>query len=61
METEKNVVLEGCDDHPTGCYIRFSNKKVHHSEEKEVVYDFTKKGELVGIELLSQVYGEKIK
>lgn len=57
----KLAVLEGCDDHPEGCYIRFKyHQRIKESDVHEVVYDYNFDGELVGIELLPQVYGANL-
>lgn len=45
------AVVESCPDHPHGCYLRISNKKISHSEQRnDVVIDYDKNGEIAGIE-----------
>ncbi len=49
--TEMTLLLEGCQSHPNGCYIRFRNSKIEHSEPRhDVVIDYDKDGNIVGIE-----------
>lgn len=48
---EATVLLEGCKDHPNGCYIRFRSSKITSSEPRsDVVIDYDKDGKIVGIE-----------
>ena len=42
----------GCEDHPKGCYFKLKEGKSEHSEETEVVIDYNKKGEILGIEFV---------
>jgi hypothetical protein len=47
----KDLVLTGCKDHKKGCYIKFSDKKVFISEERnDVVVDKDENGKIVGVE-----------
>ena len=49
--TEMTLLLEGCQSHPNGCYIRFRNSKIEHSEPRhDIVIDYDKDGKIVGIE-----------
>ena len=51
----KDLVLEGCTTHPTGCYIRF--RELKHDEKvkktvtrKDVAVDIDVEGNIIGIE-----------
>ena len=48
-----NATLISCDDkgHKKGCYIKLKDDAIECSEEKQVVLDLNKKGEIVGIDL----------
>ena len=45
--------LETCGDkyHKKGCYIKLRHEIVTNSKERNVLLDYNKKGELVGINL----------
>ena len=52
MRRIKKAVVEGCDDHPKGCYIRLSYAAIKNSEERtDCVVDYDEHGNVVGIEL----------
>ena len=47
------VIIEGCDNHPNGCYIRFKSKpaKLMTSETRDdCVLDYDNDMNLIGIE-----------
>jgi hypothetical protein len=45
--------LETCGDkyHKKGCYIKLRKEMVTNSEERNVLLDYNKKGEIIGIDL----------
>lgn len=52
----KDLILEACDDHKNGCYIRFKelkkDEKVLHTKwgREDVLIDYDKNNEIIGIE-----------
>ena len=45
------TIIESCEDHPNGCYIRFLKDKAFKSIPREdCVIDYNEKGEIIGIE-----------
>lgn len=51
MKKSIKILIEKCPDHPKGCYIRFTNRKIKNSEErKDVIIDYDEDGKIVGIE-----------
>jgi hypothetical protein len=51
-----NAYLTSCGDkeHKKGCYIKLKNGKVEHSEEMNVLFDYNKKFELIGVDLITK-------
>ena len=48
-ETGKNY--KNIHTHLNGCYIRFSNKKVKHTKERnDCIVDYDENGKIIGIE-----------
>ena len=50
-----NACLTSCGDkaHKNGCYLKFKQDKVENSEEREVIVDYNKKGEILGIDFIT--------
>lgn len=64
-----DLILEACEDHPSGCYIRFrpltDGEKVHHTKSRgddgDVVVDYDIKENIIGIEFYYGLGNEGLK
>ena len=62
-----DLILETCgqSSHTGGCYIRFSNNKIHHSksrgDDNDVIVDYDINGNIVGIEFYNGLHKYKKK
>ena len=62
----KNLKLENCGqakpNHKGGCYIRFSEGKIFHSEPRnDAVIDYDRNGKIIGVEFYEGLGKKKLK